>query len=375
LKSIKALLVGSYIEPPFSEGAVNLVLNWSRALRSIGCQVTVLSNSSLLSGDYKTFDLDFKYVKTPGPRFEESALKVLKLQRAVLNNTDYDITHFAMSIDGVSAIPMSLFLKIQGRKIINSYHIGNFAHATRILRNSLYDRLTVPSYRLLNSLRVKNVPTRKLRLLYPCIDETFFTPRDKRKIRHILGIDDKSFVVFTTGHFKRGRMLSELIGCVKCLVSKGADVNLLIGWTGHGESDYTKEIFELANKHKFVKVIPPSGNIHLYYNASDVYVLSAGSNYVIETPLSLIEAQSSGIPTIAFDVNASSEIITHGINGFIIKSFDFLELFEKLNSLMINEELRKEFGINARCSVIKKYSYSIVGNLLMSIYEECINGK
>ncbi|MFI5934642.1 stealth conserved region 3 domain-containing protein [Actinoplanes sp. NPDC051494] len=62
-------------------------------------------------------------------------------------------------------------------------------------------------------------------------------------------------------------------------------------------------------------------------------------------PLVLIEAFTAGVPAIAYDVQTGpAEIITHGVDGFIIGSGDIDGLTEALLRLIEDEELRHSFG-------------------------------
>ena len=117
-------------------------------------------------------------------------------------------------------------------------------------------------------------------------------------------------------------------------------------------------------------IVPPTAFINLYYNAINVYVLSATSDHVIEMPMSLIEALSSGVPTISFDINAVSEIIENGVNGYLIEDGNFNQMKNKLKLLIENESLLKELSRNARDSILKRFSYNLVGHQLESLYAE-----
>jgi glycosyltransferase involved in cell wall biosynthesis len=221
----------------------------------------------------------------------------------------------------------------------------------------------------------EKIPQTKMRILTPCVNTEVFRPRDKVKAREELNLEANSFLIFTIGHFKRGRQLTPLIQAIHELARQGKNVQLLVGWTGHGEIEQIKEIFSIAQNDKLVKIIPPTNQISLYYNASDTYVLSARPDYVIETPLSLVEALSSGTPAIAFDVNASNEIIKDGVNGYIIKDGNFAQMKSKLNYVMNNVQILEEFSKNARNLALNQYSFPKVGTRLFSLYEELTDLK
>jgi len=72
------------------------------------------------------------------------------------------------------------------------------------------------------------------------------------------------------------------------------------------------------------------------------------------------EAMVSGLPVIAFDcVAGPSEMITDGLNGYLIPLHDYHLFQERLGELMKNNELRRRLGDNGRES-IKKFSSEII---------------
>lgn len=87
-------------------------------------------------------------------------------------------------------------------------------------------------------------------------------------------------------------------------------------------------------------------------------------------PMSLIEALSSGVPTLSFDINAVPEIIENGVNGYLIEDGNFNQMKNILNQLIEDESLLKELSKNARNSILNHFSYKAVGHQLESLYTE-----
>lgn len=69
-------------------------------------------------------------------------------------------------------------------------------------------------------------------------------------------------------------------------------------------------------------------------------------------PMVLLEAESYGIPCIAYEIeNGISDIIKDNYNGFIVKNRDEKEYVEKIEELINDKDKLKEFGKNARESI------------------------
>ena len=90
----------------------------------------------------------------------------------------------------------------------------------------------------------------------------------------------------------------------------------------------------------------------IYLNSSIFAFTSSSEGF----PNVIGEAMAAGLPVVAFDcVAGPSEMITDGYNGYLIPLFNY-ELFQsRLAELMVDENLRRRLGLNARES-IKSFS-------------------
>lgn len=346
------------------------MLNWSRALAALKMDIKVVSLSSNFSGHHQFFGIDFEYVKTKNPRFRATLRDLFNLQRAVIKQSkDFDVIHFVSNANSVSYVPCLFLLKVGGKKIVNSYNTASEI-STKHLTDIFFDVFTVPSKRLFNSFN--RLVQKKLKIIFPCVNTDLFRSQDKLKAREKLDIPLDVFVIFTVGHFKRGRRLLPFVHAVEQLAKKRKNIQLLIGWTGHGNEGDVQEAFATFKKKDFVKIIPPTDLINVYYNAIDVYVLTATFDHVIETPMSLIEALLSGVPVLSFDINAAPEIIETGVNGYLIEDNNFRDMTNTLEELFLDKSLLKKLATNAQSSLQHKFSYETVGCQLKNLYSELL---
>ena len=66
----------------------------------------------------------------------------------------------------------------------------------------------------------------------------------------------------------------------------------------------------------------------------------------------LLEAQACGLPILTFDIETGpAEIVTNGLDGYLIKPFDIAGMSEKLLELCTDADQRKNLGKQARESV------------------------
>jgi len=88
--------------------------------------------------------------------------------------------------------------------------------------------------------------------------------------------------------------------------------------------------------------------------------------------LSLVEASASGVPVVAFDVEANSEIIMDMITGKLAKEKNSKSLSETIDYILDNPELINKFSENGRDLVSKKYDWSQSASVLQNIYSSLI---
>lgn len=84
---------------------------------------------------------------------------------------------------------------------------------------------------------------------------------------------------------------------------------------------------------------------------SSIYIMTS---YTESFGIVLIEAQSFGIPCVVFDsARGALEIIKDQENGFIIANRDKEEMSAKIKQLIIDSNMRKQLGSNARDNSLK----------------------
>jgi glycosyltransferase involved in cell wall biosynthesis len=135
----------------------------------------------------------------------------------------------------------------------------------------------------------------------------------------------------------------------------GKDIKLFLIGGGSEYNKLKKYVLEqkLDEKIVFFNNIDHT-QMKSFYNLSDVFIgTSLKSNY----GLSIQEAMSCAKPVVIFKGdynNSDSQLVEHGIDGFIIKNGDVSEFVNHLQFLYDNPVLRKKIGLNARNKIIKK---------------------
>ena len=136
---------------------------------------------------------------------------------------------------------------------------------------------------------------------------------------------------------------------------------------GNIEKDIKKLIDPYIKKKNIFHLNPKEQN-HLskYYNSSDIFVTCS-----LEEGLSMvqIQAMACGIPLITTPNSGSEDIITNGIEGFIIPIRDTIILKEKIRFFYNNPLKVKLMGNKAKLKVKKSLSWDNYGEKVLKVYE------
>lgn len=114
-------------------------------------------------------------------------------------------------------------------------------------------------------------------------------------------------------------------------------------------------------------------NVEGFYLKSKIFAFTSSSEGF---PNVIGEAQSAGLPVVAFDCIAGpADLVVEGENGFLVPTYDYDTFQNKLVSLMNSEELRIEFGKKAKQDVKRYELVSICNKYLAFILNEKIKDE
>jgi glycosyltransferase involved in cell wall biosynthesis len=98
-----------------------------------------------------------------------------------------------------------------------------------------------------------------------------------------------------------------------------------------------------------------------FYPAMDIVCLTSFNE---GTPVTLIEAQASGIPVISTNVGGVQNAMVDGETGLLLSTFTPEELAEKIERLALDSEQRTQMSKNAHTFAKKQFSYlTLVKNM------------
>jgi phosphatidylinositol alpha-1,6-mannosyltransferase len=158
-----------------------------------------------------------------------------------------------------------------------------------------------------------------------------------------------------------------LIDAVKRLIDEGIDVELDLVGTGDARIDNETHVARLglAERIRFLGYVPRE-EITEHYAAAHVFVLPS---YNEGMSVALLEAMAAGLPVIVTPTGGTAELVSPGLNGFIVNWADANELARHLRKLAQDRSLVRRMGRESR-NRAEKYSWTIVASHYLEMLEE-----
>lgn len=157
-------------------------------------------------------------------------------------------------------------------------------------------------------------------------------------------VDNKEKRIISVGRLFPQKNHKMLIDAFYQIADRYPDYNLMIYGEGPLRDKLQKQINRLLLKNR-VFLLGRSSEIFSEMASSELFCLS--SNYEGMSN-SLLEAACLGLPIISTDVSGAQELITNGVNGFIIPVNATDKMAECMMKLLDNVELKRNFSIKIK---------------------------
>lgn len=193
----------------------------------------------------------------------------------------------------------------------------------------------------------------------------------KTKQKHQL-LDDE-IVIGSVGRMNSDahKRFSDLIKAFSLLAQKNNKVKLVLVGDGLEKSNYENLVIQLGIQNQVV-FAGYQNEIDKYYSVFDVFCLVSAFEAF---GLVLAEAMLHKLPVVATKVGGMQYIVDENETGFLVNKFDVESIFEKLNILSNNNELRKEFGENGYKKALKNYTEERYVKNVEDLYVELIKNQ
>jgi len=200
---------------------------------------------------------------------------------------------------------------------------------------------------------------------------------DKFKINNINKTVEDGLVIGTIKTLEEKYGIEYLIKAFQIVKNRNKNLNIKLKIAGKGskESDLKKLCKELniENYVEFLGFVNPN-DVPNIFNSFDIAVFPS----ILDSEsfgVAAVEAEACGVPVIVSDVGGLMESTKPNYSSFVTKRKDSNDLANKLEKLLLDDELRKSMGMNARKYVEDNYNYIDNFDYINDIYLDLLGKK
>jgi glycosyltransferase involved in cell wall biosynthesis len=191
------------------------------------------------------------------------------------------------------------------------------------------------------------------------------TPRDSRVKDH--------FVIGSAGRFFSVKDYPFMVKVAREVITKIDKIRFELA----GEGPMLGDIQELIKRYGLEEHFVLRGFLHAvsaFYQGLDVYLNTSLHEGI---PMSVLEAMAYGLPAIVPKVGGLSEIVTDGVDGYLLDARNPKDFADRCLSLYKNETLRRKMAYAAREKIIQEFSMQRMVENYADMYMQIIrrNGQ
>jgi glycosyltransferase involved in cell wall biosynthesis len=232
--------------------------------------------------------------------------------------------------------------------------------------------VTVSQYSAQRIVQLYDVDATKIRIVPNGVDLQKFKPaEDYENVKDVMGAKSKHVILFV-GNLIPRKGLHYLIEAAKHVIKENEDTKFVVVGEGPLKNNlisYSKEQ-GVSNKFAFLGGVSEA-MLPKLYNCADIF---ASPSIQEGQGISLLEAQATAKPVVAFNVSAINEVIKNKETGLLVKP-DSYELANALSCLLSNKSLREKMGRSGREFISKNFSWDICSKKMLSVYSEALESK
>lgn len=199
--------------------------------------------------------------------------------------------------------------------------------------------------------------------------ERFCPPADKAVAKQTIGLDPNKKIVGCFGRIRAQKGSDLFIDAMIGALQSNTDwMAILAGRATAEHLEFQKEmVSRIANAGMSDRIlfVGEHTDIERWYQALDLFIAPQRWEGFGLTPL---EAMACGVPVIATDVGAFSELVVEGKTGYVLPDFEANTMTQYAIDLMRDDEKRAEMSKVSRAHMVTEFSLSREVDTLISTY-------
>jgi glycosyltransferase involved in cell wall biosynthesis len=182
--------------------------------------------------------------------------------------------------------------------------------------------------------------------------------------RQSLGVDHGWSIIGTAARLEEIKNIPMMLRAFKCVLERFPDTCFLIAGCGSQEKMLKSVSMELGIS-KRVLFLGLRDDLAEIYPLFDAFLLTSYSEGISVT---LLEAMSNGVPTVATRVGGNPEVVVEGETGLLVNSDDDADLAVKILELLTSPERARLMGAKGRGRVGTHFSFDKMIRCYSNLY-------
>jgi glycosyltransferase involved in cell wall biosynthesis len=248
-------------------------------------------------------------------------------------------------------------------QVVNTWHGVRKIHNDPIHRWFYKNVAMIAVSEMLKKRIVASGVIQKLQVIHNGIDTERFTPVTQ-DIREKLAIPADAFVAGFFGRVAEEKGVEYAVEAINSLPG----VYLMIVGGEESEPEYSRRLRSIAGER--VKFCGRQEDVVPYMSAIDVLVLPT---VAFESfGLVVAEAMTLGKPAIVTNTGGQAEIVTDGLDGYVIAPRSAETIAEKVRALAADKELYNRLRTRCREKIYENFSLDVMAQKTAALFERII---
>lgn len=200
------------------------------------------------------------------------------------------------------------------------------------------------------------------------VDTDLFSPMDKQQARQKLALPETSPLILflaSAGIADERKGFDLLEEALVAIHATQPEAHVVVA--GPASTDYTSPsgipIIWFGN-------VKGDTDLRTLYCAADLLVVPSREDNM---PLTAMEAQSCGVPVVAFDIGGLPDIVKTGETGILVELSNVEQLSSAISRLLENRQLQQSLGASARQHALDTWSPSVIARAYQQLYEDLVS--
>lgn len=217
--------------------------------------------------------------------------------------------------------------------------------------------------------------SRRVEVIPNGLDTTIFSPHDKTEAKKRFGLQADDVVVLVGAdsgrEYRKGyHIVREVVTrCLRdvqfCQLVKEGRLHLF-AFGSHQE-----KIDHMGFPVRKLGQIEDDSQLSFVYAAADVFLFPSLEDNL---PNTVLEAMSCGTPVLAFNTGGVGEMISDGIDGYLISLHDVTSMTDRLLFCIQNPNALRSLSVNARRKIETDYTLNIQASRYETLFQELLKG-